>query len=156
MIAPSAPRWSMPDPMTSLEMVQSDLAKIGIKLVPKPIDQAAVSAAVNSGNYGLAWMGWKDTPDPNNFLNALAVVYAKKRWFYDSKPLADLADKRIQATTPQARSDVYKQMQKILYDDYALIPVAYGRDTVVTTKNLQGVYSGQDGSTRLLDAYFTH
>ena len=155
MVAPSQARWSMPDPMTSLEMVQSDLAKIGIKLIPKPIDQAAVSAALSSGNYGLAWMGWKDTPDPNNFLNALGVVYAKKRWFYDSKPMADLAEQGIQAATPQERAGVYQKMQKILYDDYALIPVAFGRDTVVTTKKLQGVYVGQDGSTRLLNAYFT-
>jgi peptide/nickel transport system substrate-binding protein len=153
MIAPNAPRWSHPDPITGLEMVQNDLKAVGIDVVAKPLEMGAWSAATTAGEYDLAWAGWMDVPDPNNFLHTLLVVYGGTRWRYQNEEVTDLAIKGASTYDNSERASYYKQLQEIVYSEVPAIPVAYGNAVYAHVANLKGFNVGADGILRLHRAY---
>lgn len=154
MIAPNASRWSHPDPITGLEMVQADLKKIGLELEPRPMDMGAMSAAITAGDYGLSFEGWMDVPEPNNFLNTMAVAYGEAGWFYQIPELSELAVQAASTYDEDNRVSIYRRMQEIMHEQVTLIPVAYGRSAFALDADLEGVVVSADGYIPLSQVYF--
>lgn len=107
------------------ELLQSDLAKIGIEIVIKPV--AFVVYLNESGKEGrvqMAFSGWKeDFPDPSDFLDILFHsrqihrTNSENRSFYRNPELDALLDRARTEQDPKVRRELYEKANDIVARD---------------------------------------
>ncbi len=125
------------------EMMQSDLAKIGIKATLVQYDWPTYLEKSKNGEHELLQMGWTgDNGDPDNFLYTNLSCDAKTgganraRWCntqFDEKLIAakktDKLDKRIVE---------YKEAQKIFHDEAPWVTLAHSKVSVAMSNKVVG------------------
>ncbi len=122
------------------EFIQSDLARIGVKVVVRPIELGELYRRTGKGEHDLALLRWgSDNADPDNFLSpnlACAAVAGggnKSRWC--NAQFDALLDQARHATDQAKRTVVYRQAQKLIADESALVPLIYPvRSTAVSKR----------------------
>lgn len=114
------------------EMMQADLAKIGIKVKLVSYDWPTYLEKARIGEHQLMQIGWTgDNGDPDNFMNVLlgcAAVQAGSnysRWCY--KPFDDLITKAKQVPDQKKRAELYKKAQTIFKDQAPWVPLAHAK-----------------------------
>ena len=120
-----------------LPIVQAQLKEVGIDLVTKGLDDAALSQATKQMNFQLALSGMAYFGrDPAAYSNVFAVTKDKQRNGWESQQL--IADFHKAATTSDEaqRTALYKDAEKILLDELPMIPVLYSQAIVVHSKKL--------------------
>lgn len=120
----------MPNGKKAGELMQSDLAKVGIKARLISYDWPTYLDKSGKGEQGLLQMGWSgDNGDPDNFLFVLlacAGVEAgsnRSRWCYE--PFDKLVVQAKQTTDLKKRVDLYKKAQEVFKDQAPFIPLAH-------------------------------
>ncbi|MDD0851976.1 ABC transporter substrate-binding protein [Halobacteriovorax sp. GB3] len=112
------------------ELMQADLAKIGIKVELISYDWPTYLKKSSDGEHEMLQMGWTgDNGDPDNFLNTLlgcsAVAagsnYAK--WCYS--PFNDLVMKAKTTTDVRERTELYRQAQVVFKEQAPWVPIAH-------------------------------
>jgi dipeptide transport system substrate-binding protein len=114
------------------EMMQSDLAKIGIKVKLVSYDWPTYLEKARQGAHQLLQIGWTgDNGDPDNFLNVLLGCAAVKsganysRWCY--KPFDDIVTQAKQVVSQKARADLYQKAQVIFQEQLPWVPLAHAK-----------------------------
>lgn len=103
----------------SFQIVQSDFAKIGVKLNPKNLDNSAAYTAVTASNYRsfeLSMWDWSPLTDPDFMLSVLTCG-SFNVWNdtgYCSKAYDSLYAAQSAATSPQQRQKIVYQMQQMI------------------------------------------
>jgi len=129
---PTAWRANYPDPRRLAESVAADLAKIGIVATVRTEDAAAYVADARAGRLPL-WLGdtGGDSADPDSY-------------FPDSGAWAGdivrelLRRARYEADTSK-RTELYKQVSKIIQQDASRIPLVQADALVAATKKVRGL-----------------
>jgi len=125
------------------ELMQADLAKIGIKVKLVSYDWPTYLAKSKAGKHQMLQLGWTgDNGDPDNFLNTLLSCNAVKsganraRWCnteFDNSIIAamtiDKRDKRVQK---------YRQAQKTFKDQAPWVTIAHSIVYRSMRKNVKG------------------
>jgi dipeptide transport system substrate-binding protein len=112
------------------EMMQADLARIGIKVKLVSYDWSTYLAKARTGEHQMLQLGWTgDNGDPDNFLNVLlgcsAVEAGSNNAKWCHKPFNDLIIKAKRTTDMKARTEYYKQAQEIFNERVPWIPLAH-------------------------------
>jgi dipeptide transport system substrate-binding protein len=101
------------------EMMQADLAKVGVTAKLITYDWPTYLAKMGAGEHEMAQYGWSgDSGDPDNFLNvlfscsAIAAGGNRTRWCYH--PYDDLVMKALVVNDQAKRSLLYQKAQVIL------------------------------------------
>ncbi|HSD86761.1 MAG TPA: ABC transporter substrate-binding protein [Kofleriaceae bacterium] len=126
--------------------LQHDLAEVGVRV------HIQVSSIANFGTlYGKpdgppfsmdAWIG--DAPDPTSFLDvkfhsrSIADQSSANESFYANPALDELLDRARAEREPAARAELYKQAERILYDDVPWIWDHHPTATEVLQPYVQG------------------
>ena len=125
------------------EMMQSDLAKVGIKAQLKTFDWATYLEGVRRGDHELAQFGWNsDTTDPDTFLAGLLSCSALKagsnqaRWCY--KPYDKIVTKAKGLTNHAERKKLYEQAQVIFHEQVPWVPLVTAVNFRAMSKNVTG------------------
>jgi dipeptide transport system substrate-binding protein len=112
------------------EMMQADLAKIGIKAKLVTYDWGTYLAKANKGEHQLIQMGWTgDNGDPDNFLNVLLSCQAVKtgsnyaRWC--NKEFNDLIQNATIALKKKDRIKLYQKAQEVFKKDAPWVTLAH-------------------------------
>ena len=112
------------------EMMQADLAQVGIKVKLVSYDWPTYLSKSRNGEHQLIQLGWSgDNGDPDNFLHILLGCDGVQagsnvaRWC--DKKFNDLIIKAKLITQQQARSDLYIKAQKIFNDAAPWAPIAH-------------------------------
>ncbi len=125
------------------ERLESDLARVGIRLRVKMLDFGAFLQALTTGAapeggeapaFGLYRMNWyADYPDPDNFLGMQFATGAGGNFGRYSNPAFDrLIDEGRRERNADRRAAIYRQADTILLEDAALVPVYwYGQDIML-------------------------
>jgi len=132
-----------PDGKRIAELIQTDLAKIGIrlKLVSYPWDE--YRAKLQDGEAPMALFGWTgDNGDPDNFLNVLLGCTAARK---GGNNVAKWCDKDYDALITQAkgtsdqaeREKLYRQAQEIVKREAPWVPIAHSVVFTGVRKNVQ-------------------
>jgi peptide/nickel transport system substrate-binding protein len=105
------------------QVIQQNLAQIGLKVKLLPLDQSTVLDRNQNGNYtaALSYLT-SDILDPSE----LAAFYVGTNGFstYSNPPeLAKLAEQASQEQDKTKRAELYTAMQRGVIDDYGFIPV---------------------------------
>lgn len=114
------------------ELMQADLALVGIKVKIKTFDWSTYLDKARVGEHQAVQMGWTgDNGDPDNFLNILLSCAAVKtgsnysRWC--DKKYDDLINQARKITDKKKRSDLYKKAQDIFKEQVPWVPIAHGK-----------------------------
>jgi dipeptide transport system substrate-binding protein len=114
------------------EMMQADLAKVGIKVRLMTYDWPTYLDKTRKGEHEMAQLGWNaDNGDPDNFLNMLLGCAAVRsgsnisKWCH--KPFNDLVQKGRQVLDIKQRTDFYKKAQIVFSEQVPWVILAHAR-----------------------------
>ena len=113
------------------ELMQADLAKIGVKAEIKSFEWGEYRKRMQNGEHQMGMLGWTgDNGDPDNFLNTLLGCASAKsngsnvaKFCY--KPFDDLVLKAKQVTVPAERTKLYEKAQVIFKEQAPWFTIAH-------------------------------
>jgi dipeptide transport system substrate-binding protein len=136
------------------EMMQSDLAKVGIKAKLVTFDWPTYLAKVQKGEHALLQLGWSaDNGDPDNFMYGLLSCSAVKggsnhaQWCYE--PYDKLVTQAKRLTTQADRAKLYEEAQVVFHDQAPWAPIANSVRYKALSKNAGGYKMDAFGYDRL-------
>lgn len=114
------------------EMMQADLAKIGVKVKLVSFDWPTYLDKAHKGEHTLLQIGWTgDNGDPDNFLGVLLSCEAVKgganysRWC--DKSFNALVEQAKAVTDKKKRTELYKKAQVVFSQQAPWAPLAYAK-----------------------------
>jgi peptide/nickel transport system substrate-binding protein len=119
-----------PNPTLGAQLLQADLAKIGIQAEIRVIEWGELIRRAKAGEHDLLFMGWAgDNGDPDNFLTpqfACASVQSGLNFARYCDPQLDklIADGKA-ASAPEQRSALYQQAQTLIQQQALWLPLAH-------------------------------
>jgi dipeptide transport system substrate-binding protein len=114
------------------ELMQADLAKIGVKAEIKSFEWGEYRKRAQAGEHQMAQLGWTgDNGDPDNFLHTLLGCASAQsasgsniaKWCH--KPFDDLVTKAKVVTNQAERTKLYEEAQKIFKEQAPWFTVAH-------------------------------
>ena len=113
------------------ELMQADLAKIGVKAEIKSFEWGEYRKRMQAGEHQMGMLGWTgDNGDPDNFLNTLLGCSAAKnngsnvaKFCY--QPFEDLVQKAKVVSKPADRAKLYEQAQVIFKQQAPWFTIAH-------------------------------
>ncbi len=143
--------WAMPvqrpynpNARRMAEMMQADLAKVGVKASVVQYEWGEYRKRMQAGEHGMGMFGWTgDNGDPDNFLHVLLGCDASRiggsniaKWCY--KEFDDLVVEAKRTTDVGARTKLYEQAQVIAKEQAPWIPMAHSIVYMALAKNVVG------------------
>ncbi len=141
--------WAMPvqrpynpNARRMAEMMQADLAKVGIKAKIVTFEWGEYLKRSRLGEHEMILLGWTgDNGDPDNFMFVLLGCAAAKganraRWCY--KPFDDLLVEAKQSTDVAKRTALYKKAQLIFKEEAPWFTIAHSVVFMPMSKNVVG------------------
>ena len=113
------------------ELMQADLAKIGVKAEIKSFDWGEYRKRMQAGEHQMGMLGWTgDNGDPDNFLHTLLGCDAAKTngsnvAKFCHKPFDDLVVKAKSVTNTAERTKLYEQAQVIFKEQAPWFTIAH-------------------------------
>ncbi|MCL9782059.1 ABC transporter substrate-binding protein [Vibrio sp. S4M6] len=143
MSVPLDPRAYNPSPIKTAELIQANLADIGIELNIITEDRFDSSDIDDMAHIDLALSGLiANTGDPDSFLRPLLSCSAKKFGLNVSswcdKDFDELLDLALEVDNPRYRLNLYRQALNILNDEFPVIPLAHGMHFQAHDDSLSG------------------
>jgi peptide/nickel transport system substrate-binding protein len=132
-----------PNPSQGAQMLQADLAKVGIQAEIRVIEWGELIRRAKAGEHDLLFMGWAgDNGDPDNFLTpqfACASLQSGLNFARYCDPQLDklIADGKRNSDQAQ-RSQLYKDAQRIIQQQALWLPLAHPTAYALTRKEVSG------------------
>mgnify|MGYP001587657327 CR=1 FL=1 len=125
------------------EMMQAELAKIGIKITLVTYDWPTYLAKSRNGEHQMIQLGWTgDNGDPDNFLNVLLGCSGMNagsnvaQWC--QKDFNQKVVKAKSIANQETRTKLYKEAQEIFHDRAPWVPVAHAMIYRAMSAKVQG------------------
>lgn len=132
------------------ELIKAQIKDLGLDMEIQLIEFATVVANANKGDYEASGIGWSGGTDPDD--NLYSLFYTKAGFNlskYSNPELDKLLDSGRTTLDKNKRGDIYKQAQKILFDDQPFIVYQQGVQGSLVRKNVQNypqTYNGYWGA----------
>ncbi|WP_137937668.1 ABC transporter substrate-binding protein [Chitinivorax sp. B] len=132
-----------PNPKAGAELLQADLAKVGIKAEVKVVEWGELIKRGKAGEHDLLFMGWAgDNGDPDNFYTpqfSCAAVQSGTNFarFCDEK-LDKLVTDAKRITDTKQRIKLYQAAQHMVHDQALWVPLAHPVASVLVRSNVSG------------------
>ena len=113
------------------ELMQADLAKIGVKAEIKSFEWGEYRKRVQDGEHQMAQFGWTgDNGDPDNFLNSLLGCDAAKPGGgniakFCNRPFEDLVAKAKTVSDQAQRTELYRKAQVVFKEQAPWFTIAH-------------------------------
>jgi dipeptide transport system substrate-binding protein len=125
------------------EMMQADLAKVGIDVTLVTFDWPTYLAKSRKGEHDLIQLGWTgDNGDPDNFLNVLlgctAVTSGSNVSRWCDQAFNDLIDQAKQLSDFAVRTSLYEQAQRVFKDEAPWVTLAHSVVHKAMSAKVQG------------------
>ncbi len=126
------------------EMIQADLALIGIQAKLHSDEWPAYRARLQDGDVSMALYGWTgDNGDPDNFLNVLLGCTSARPGGNNIARWCDPAYEQLIAeaklvTDQEQREELYREAQKIVHEQAPWVPLAHSVVFMATRANVTG------------------
>lgn len=114
------------------EMMQQDLARVGIKVELVSYDWATYLDKVKNGEHDMVQLGWAgDNGDPDNFLYTLFSCDSVKRGSNNSRYCEKEFDDLIRRARVEGdfdlRKSLYQEALRVFSEDVPVIPIAHSK-----------------------------
>lgn len=132
-----------PNPSLGAQLLQADLAKVGITAEIRVIEWGELIRRAKAGEHDLLFMGWAgDNGDPDNFLTPQFACASVESGLNFARYCDETLDKLIadgKASSDQAeRSRLYQQAQKIIQEQALWLPLAHPTAFALLNGKVQG------------------
>ena len=134
-----------PNPALGAQLLQADLAKVGIKLDIRVLEWGEMLKRVKQGEHDMTFYGWAgDNGDPDNFLTPNLSCDAARngenaaRWC--NQEFDALLSKARATTEPATRAALYEQAQIIFQQQRPWVALAYPKLFTVLRKDVEGFH----------------
>ena len=132
-----------PNPSLGAQMLQADLAKVGIKAEIRTIEWGELIRRAKAGEHDLLFMGWAgDNGDPDNFLSPQFACAAVKSGTNFARFCDNRLDQLINAgrtTNDQSvRSRLYQQAQTLIQQQALWLPLAHPTAAALLRQGVEG------------------
>ncbi|MBC9252856.1 peptide ABC transporter substrate-binding protein [Pseudomonas alcaligenes] len=139
-----------PNPALGAQLLQADLAKVGIQAEIRVIEWGELIRRAKAGEHDLLFMGWAgDNGDPDNFLTpqfSCASVQSGLNFARYCDPQLDQLITACKATADQAaRSALYLKAQTLIQQQALWLPLAHPTAFTLLRSNVQGYRSNPFG-----------
>ena len=137
------------DWVASAQIVQQELAKVGIKITPENLSSTTYDADNYTGKYQLSYNG-NESGGPAPYYELRQLLYSKNsapigknassNWERYSNPETDkLIDSYAATADPAKQHEIVRKLEKVMVDQVPVIPVTEGVDWYqYNTKDLAG------------------
>jgi peptide/nickel transport system substrate-binding protein len=149
------PRMYNPAGARLAEALQQQLATAGFRVKLETTEFATFLNRVNAKDYTLANSGWvTDNGDPDNFLFEL-VGREDNNMNYKNQTATKLM--RMAASEPDEhkRAELYRQAERLVAADIAIIPISYGKQVLAHRLAVQGLTLHPTGCTQLQEVWIS-
>lgn len=147
-----------PNARKMAELMQSDLANIGVQVNIVSYEWSTFRRRLADGDHDSVLIGWSgDNPDPDNFFRPLLSCAAvqsgsnRARW---CEPRFDrLVMSAIRTADRDERLAFYREAQELLNNQVPLMPIVHSMRYKATQPYIQGMHLEPYGGTRLLNTH---
>ena len=132
-----------PNPNAGAQLLQNDLAAVGIKAEIKVIEWGELIRRAKTGEHDLLFMGWAgDNGDPDNFLtpqfSCASVKSGTNFARYCDEGLDKLISQGKAVTDQEKRSKLYHQAQEQIHKQALWVPLAHPTAFALVRKTVEG------------------
>lgn len=125
------------------EMMQADLAKVGIKAKLLTYDWGTYLSKASKGEHQMIQMGWTgDNGDPDNFLNVLlscpSVITGSNYSRWCNKKFNELIQKATLTTSKKERIKLYEKAQEVFKNDAPWVTLTHSTVFRAMNKSVKG------------------
>ncbi|TCV99870.1 cationic peptide transport system substrate-binding protein [Biostraticola tofi] len=129
LLVPTASQSYNPSPLKTAELLQADLAQVGITLTIRPVEGRFQEARLTAMNHDLTLAGWStDSNDPDSFFRPLlscAALRSQTNYAHWCNPEFDqLLQTALLSQQLAGRMETYRQAQNMLADQLPVLPLA--------------------------------
>ncbi len=132
-----------PNPSLGAQLLQADLAKVGIRAQIRVIEWGELVRRAKAGEHDLLFMGWAgDNGDPDNFLtpqfSCAAVQSGTNFARYCDKALDQLISDGKRTSDVAKRTELYLKAQTQIQQQALWLPLAHPTAAALTRNDIQG------------------
>lgn len=147
------PRPYMPDGMKVAEVMQKNLADVGITAEIVSFEWATYLEKARNGEADAFMLGWTgDNGDADNFLYVLLDgdnIGSNNYTYYDNEELHELLIAAQSEVDENKRNELYMQAQEIIHEDAPWVPLAHSTPLLAGKAELTGFKPHPTGSDKL-------
>ena len=133
-----------PDAKKMAELMQADLAKVGITAELKTFEWGEYRKRLQAGEHQMGMLGWTgDNGDPDNFMGVLLSCGSARqggqnvaKWC--NEEFTKLIDEAKQISDVEKRTELYQKAQAIFHEDAPWVPVAHSVVHMPMSKKVSG------------------
>lgn len=119
-----------PDSVKTAELIQADLAKVGVKAKIVSYDWSVFNQKLTQRNYDSVLLGWNaDNSDPDNFftpvLSCRSVQSNSNRSRWCNSEFDAILSHAKSITAREQRSQLYQQAQTLFLQELPIFPIAH-------------------------------
>lgn len=152
------PRPYMPDGEKVAEVIQKNLADIGVTAKIVSHEWATYLDLASKGDADAFMLGWTgDNGDADNFIYALLDednIGSNNYTYFKNDAMHDLLIEAQTEVDEDKRIELYKQAQEIIHDEAPWVPLAHSTPLLAGSKDLKGFLPHPTGSDLLSGVYF--
>lgn len=117
-----------PNALKMAQLIQAELKKIGIQIHIKSYNWNHLVTKLHQHDFDLALLGWSaDYDDPDNFYSSILSCNGRfnySQWCHAT--FDNLLSQARRSNTKAERRYIYQQVEKLIFDEVPIIPIAHG------------------------------
>lgn len=151
---------NVPERLEIAQLIAENLEKIGIKVVIKSYEFGTFYRDIRQGDFDIYTLTWVGLSDADIYYYAfhsdMVPPRGANRGHYINPKLDKLLEASRATLDKEKQRQIYKEIQKIVYDDFVYAPLWYEDNFVFMDKAVQGYQLRPDASyVNLVKAYKT-
>nr|WP_305790493.1 ABC transporter substrate-binding protein SapA [Pantoea sp. 1.19] len=155
---PAASQSWNPSPLKTAELIQADLAQVGVKVTIVPVEGRFQEARLMELNHDLTLTGWStDSNDPDSFFRPLlscAAINSQTNYAHWCDPAFDeLLQKALLTPQLATRIEHYDRAQQILADALPVLPLASSLRMQAYRYDIKGLVLSPFGNASFAGVY---
>lgn len=153
----SSQSWN-PSPLKMAELLQADLAQVGVKVTIVPVEGRTQEARLIKMNHDLTLTGWAtDSNDPDSFFRPLlscAAIHSQTNYaHWCNADFDDILHKALLSQQLASRIDYYARAQAILASSLPVLPLAYSLRLQAYRYDIHGLILSPFGNASFAGVY---
>jgi len=155
---PAASQSWNPSPLKTAELIQADLAQVGVKVTIVPVDGRFQEARLMEMNHDLTLSGWStDSNDPDSFfrplLSCAAITSQTNYAHWCNSTFDQTLHKALLSQQLASRIDNYNHAQKILAQELPVLPLASSLRIQAYRHDIKGLVLSPFGNASFAGVY---
>lgn len=158
LVVPATSQAWNPSPLKTAELLQADLAQVGVQVTIVPVEGRFQEAQLMSMNHDLTLTGWAtDSNDPDSFFRPLlscAAIRSQTNYAHWCSPAFDETLQNALLTQQLAgRIDNYARAQRMLAQDLPVLPLASSLRLQAYRHDIKGLVLSPFGNASFAGVY---